>query len=143
MPDPIGIIEQFLHPPLAVMTEAFDPRGPYGFGSHTLTTVGNGVDSVATSFGVLVTHHTVPEEWGRDVGYLDVSEGLSLYRWQPWYAQVGVLHQLLATGANIWTQVDECQFPIHLVLWETARPNLIGLYVQPGWEVDLYWLRGT
>jgi len=146
MPDiNVGIVEQFLHPPIGLLTPHLDYRGPYS-GLQTLTQWSSTAGPIFTdlpvtnTFGVQVNiEGPIPIGWGFTNGWVS-TDGLydeSIYDQR--ICQLVVQHQFLG-GAWITTQV----VPIHsfplVTMWEVSLPGRIGLLVAPGLSVDLSYL---
>lgn len=108
-------------------------------GNHTIIATHTGTP-VENTYGCILAASTAPLAWGYQVAYSDVSEGLDARLYIPWYAQMVAVHRLF-DGSPIFSQIAYVQQTIQLLRWEVALPKTIGLYIQPGWEVDLYWLR--
>lgn len=146
MPDVnVGVIEQFLHPPIGVLAGHLDYRGPYsGLVTNTIWSSTAGPvftdHSVTDTFGVMVNiDGAIPAGWGFTYGWVSPD---ALYD-ESWYdqriCQLVVQHQFLS-GAWISTQVVNVHSFPTVVLWEVALPGRIGLLVAPGLAVDLSYL---
>lgn len=140
MPD-IGIISAFTQLPIGVLDTALDAAGPYGPGSHSLTTWSQGgtIRNVSDTFGVVAQiNGAVALKLGLTPGYDDgASIQLDEYQIRP--LQIA---QLFQTRSGVWVPVfvsDVPRFP-YLVRWAEDQPGKIGLYVSPTWHVDLYYL---
>jgi len=141
---PTGVIDTILHPPIGGLTNKLDTNGPYGAGSHTLTTWNDSgtTRSVSNTFGMLaIVNGTYPPEWGLDLGWNDpiTAFGGTYYRGR--ILQVVVQHQLLlGLGGYIDTQIENIFQAGKAMTWNEALPGRIGLYVAPGWSFDLQFL---
>lgn len=135
----IGIIETLLHPPIGSLEEVFDTRSPWVAGSHSIGVTHTGTP-VSDTYGCILTASLKPLNWGYQVGYADLGEGLDARRFVPWWAQLVFVHRLLS-GAPVFSQLVYVDQQIAILLPTNANPSLVGLYIQPGFEADLYWLR--
>jgi hypothetical protein len=138
VPD-ISLVDYLLAPPLGVLEPVLDTRSPWLEGSHSISTTYDGTP-VADTFGCIIAATGIPIGWGYDVGYKDVSEGLDARRFVPFYCQLVTVHRLF-DGSPVFSQVVYIDQGISVITWDVALPSLVGLYLQPGWEIDLYWLR--
>lgn len=146
MPDiNVGVVEQFLHPPLGALTPHLDYFGPYT-GLQTISqwsfTAGPVFTplNVSDSFGVQVTiNGPIPAGWGFTNGWVSPDTLYDEAIYDNQIAQVVVQHQFLG-GSWVSTQVVPVHsFPI-VIFWEVAFPGRIGLLVAPGLSVDLAFL---
>jgi hypothetical protein len=146
MPDiSVGIVEQFLHPPIGLLTPHIDYLGPYS-GLNTLTewgttpgpTIVHG--SVTDTFGIEVTiFGAIPAGYGFTNGWVSPDGLYDESTYDQRLCQVVVQHQFLG-GAWITTQIiDVHSFPL-VALWDVSLPGRVGLLVAPGLEVDLFYL---
>ncbi len=137
----VGIIDTLTHLPLGVLKPHLDTAGPYGAGNHILDTwmLGAVVTQVSAAFGVIVQiSGAIAPKLGRVIGFSDgVDVSLELYDMR--ICQLGVLHQLLG-GQWIASQVESVRYAPQLFRWVEAAPGRVGLYVEPTWAVDLYYL---
>jgi len=154
MPDvTAGIIDTILHPPVGSLTPHLDGAGPHT-GNVTLTTFSSTLGPIYTpspirdTNGVIVTvASSIPEPWGRDIGYSDPLGDARGDYYHNRIAQLVVQHQLrmstdvlTATGPWMTTQqIEMHSWPI-LILWEVALPGRLGIHTSPGIELDLYFL---
>ena len=141
---PSGIIDQFLHPPVGALTNKLDGNGPYGPGSHTITSWDDSgtTRAVGNTFGCLaIAYGTIPLEWGYTLGWEDPISLAGGIHYEGRLLQVVVQHQLLlGLGGWVDTQIWDLDRAFNLLLWEHAFPGRIGLYVAPGWSFDLQFL---
>ena len=142
MPPSTSIIQQFLHPPVGVLTSLLDGNGPYS-GIVTLTNWDDAGTprSVTDSYGVLTQVTVIPPELGFSNGWVHLSDPVTGEEYEKRLVQIVVQHQLLLGGAFVTTQLLDSHMLSDMVLWEEAFPGRIGLYVLPGVSVDLYFLR--
>lgn len=151
MPTTVDIIDAVTSPPLTTLQQVLDTNGPYGPGSHTLTDFHTdgafllpaGTYSVSGTYGCIVqVNGIVPPAAGFTIGWNDVSILASGDVYEDRIAQFCLLHTLPITGAKVIYQVQD----INLISQTVYFPVLvgsaatIGLYVQPNWHVDLYYL---
>lgn len=141
---PTGVIDQFLHPPVGTLTNKLDANGPFGAGSHTLSTWSDaGVSKdVSNTFGcIAIANGAIPIEWGLTLGWNDPVTAAGGTYYEGRVLQVVVQHQLLlGLGGYIDTQTFDLNRAFNVMLWEEAFPGRIGLYVAPGWSFDLQFL---
>jgi len=136
-----GIIDFALSPPLGVLNAHLDGNGPYGPGSHTLTTWDNSgsTSNVADTFGVLIQFNgSIPPFLGLTIGY-DDGASVVMDEYETRLLQVVAQHQLLS-GAWVVSQIEDLFALPFLVRWAEALPGRVGLYVSPGINVDLFYL---
>lgn len=137
-----GIIDFALSPPIGVMNLHLDGAGPYGPGSHTLTTwLNSGVlTNVSDTYGVMVQFNgSIPPFLGLNIGY---SDGALIVadEFVNRLCQVVVQHQTLS-GAWVVTQLSDLNVLPFAMRWEEALPGRVGLYVAPHINVDLFYFR--
>lgn len=136
----ISLIDFALHPPIGVLGPVLDVRGPYYEGSTKITTA-DGITPVSDTFGAWVWAYTIPPEWGHYVGYNDpLGLGVDMDEYTASWGQLVVLHQF-STGDLVATQTQRFTFIKELLLWDVSLPHEIGLWLAPGWQADIYWLR--
>ncbi|SRR6266704_983590 len=137
----VGIIDVIEHLPIGVLQPRLDTNGPYGVGSHSLTSWSDSgsIKSVSDTFGVVVQiYGAIAPKLGRIPGFSDTSAvDLELYEFR--IAQLAVLHQLFG-GAWVPTQVEDVFYAPQLFRWVESLPGMVGLYVSPVWQVDLFFL---
>lgn len=152
MPAITDIIDTVSTPPLAALQQVLDTGGPYSGGDHVLSTfhtngafvLPSGTYQVNGTYGVLVVASTIPIAAGHVVGFngiiggQDKDEDTYLDR----IAQIVVYHSLPITGLYVATQRYDVHHTFDLNLWQPylLTGSVIGLHVQPGFAVDLYYL---
>lgn len=143
---PTGVIDQFLHPPVGVLTNYLDGYGPYS-GNQTLTQWSSTAGPVFTPQDVRITfgcfvqlNGTIPAGYGTVLGWNDSSGLYSEDVYENRLLQFVVQHQLLTTGAWVTTQIEDIHSFPHAILWNVALPGRIGLLVAPGLAFDLHYL---
>lgn len=127
MPTPTSVIEQFLHPPLAVLTEEIIPGETFGDGSLTRPRGPVAVDA----FGITFTFVDIPVGFGRELGAVDM--------WIPRMVQISVVHTLLS-GTTVVSEVQDFHTDQMPFLWELALPTRIDYSLAPGVGVLFRWL---
>jgi len=146
MPDiSVGVIDQFLHPPIGALSPHLDYHGPYS-GLETITqwsiTAGPVFTDipVANTFGVMLNiNGAIPAGWGFTNGWVSPDTLYDEAIYDERICQLVIQHQFLS-GAWISTQIVEVHsFPIAIV-WDIALPGRVGLLVAPGLAVDLFFL---
>lgn len=146
MPDiNVGIVEQFIHPPLVLLRPHLDYFGPYSgnveLGEWAYTPGPTfSVRNVSDTFGVMIQlNGSIPAGWGYTNGWVSDDAQYDESTYDPRLAQLVVQHQLLG-GAWVTTQMLEVvEFP-RAVLWDVALPGRLGLLVAPGLAFDLFYL---
>jgi hypothetical protein len=126
VPD-VSVIEQFLHPPLGVLTREIIPGLASGSGVLTRPRGPVPVDA----FGVTFTFFTVPAGYGYQLG--------NIREYDVRMLQLSVVHTLL-DGHSIVSEnfnVNSDNLPI---LWAVALPTQIQYYIAPGVQVQFWWL---
>lgn len=145
------IAQLLVHPPLGAMVPALDADGPYTEGDYTKQTwrtaggtmAPAGTYNVSATYGVVVNLRTAPPPtWGYDIGWsshpvLDYSG----YTFHNRIAQI-VLQRQLLTGLLINVAETHVHQYMQPTLWDLDVVGVLrfGLHVEPGLEVDLYWL---
>jgi hypothetical protein len=151
MPVPTGVVDALSTPPFVSLNQVLDTSGPYTAGDHTLTqftTSGAfllpaGTYGVSGTYGVIVQPTTIPPQWGFDIGWNDVSFPIaSGDEYEPRLAQLCVIHTLPISGARIITQREDIHLVQQLILWPLliGSAAAIGLHVEPGIVVDLFYM---
>jgi hypothetical protein len=137
----VGIIQGLTQIPIGLLQSKLDGNGPYGFGSHTLTTWLDGAvtRNVSDTFGVVVQiNGAIAPALGRRLGY-DDGAVVNCDIFDLPIVQVVQQHQDLS-GAWLVTELVEVQFAPFMMRWAEDLPGRIGLYVSPTWSVDLFYL---
>lgn len=151
MPAVTSIIDGVTTPPLATLQQVLDTNGPYGAGSHLLSSFHTGgafllpagTYDIGGSYGVVVqVEGAVPPQAGFTEGFNDGSVVGSGDRYNRRIAQICLLHQLPISGAWVITEQHDQYGPQALYLWNInlGSPAKLGLFVSPGWHVDLYFM---
>jgi hypothetical protein len=149
MPIGVGVVDQFLHPPLGLLNPVLDENGPYGPGSSTrsnfLTSgaflLPAGTYSVSGTYGVIaVVNGAIPPTAGFANGWDDVGYPLtSGIRYDDRFCQINVIHTLLS-GVAVITQQFDLFMLSDFITWNVALPAVIGIWVNPFMAIDLYYL---
>lgn len=122
----VGVIEQFLHPPIGVCTLLFE-------GSHTGSVAISrpagpvGVDA----FGILYSVTLEPPGAGQLIGQSVIYEQRVV--------QVVVDHTMIG-GINVISQRYEGYEDSALIMFTQALPTDVRLWITPGFEIDVYWV---
>lgn len=124
------------------MNVHLDLAGPYGSGSHTLTTWDNAgvTTAVSDTYGVMVQFNgAIPPKLGLQPGY---SDGVLIDAdvFEARIAQLVIQHQTLS-GAWLITQLVDLFVLPFTIRWSEALPGRVGLFVSPFVAVDLFYLR--
>jgi len=144
---PVGVIEQFLHPPVGDLFNHVDSFSPYAAGDHTIVNWGNGgvASPISNTFGILLLQHgVIPPFWGVTFGAaLGGATPFTGDEYLPRIAQVVVQHQLIfGLGGWVTTQIVDIFHLATMILWQEALPGRIGLQISPGWAFDMQVLAG-
>lgn len=151
MPTTTNIIDVISTPPLASLQQVLDTGGPYGPGSHTLTTFSTngafllpaGSYAVSGTYGVIaVVNGTIPPAAGFQIGWHDPLAISDASYYYDAIGQVLVQHQLPITGAWVTAQLEWLHELQTFFYWTLSigTPGRVGLYVAPNWHIDLYYL---
>lgn len=151
MPELTSVVDAISFPPLGVLNPVLDSAGPYGAGSHNLTTFTTGgafalpagTYQVHGTYGVIaVPSGTVPIVWGLDDGYDSGGAlGLEGVRYHNRLCQLVPMHQVLSGFFLPIERLDVHYVPEHL-LWpfRLIGGDMLGLWVPPAISIDLYYL---
>lgn len=153
MPSITDIIDAVATPPLASLQQVRDTNGPYSAGSHTLENFHTdgafllpaGTYSISGTYGVIAqVAGTIPAAAGYYKGYVDPAGVIfaSGENFLDLIGQVNLLHFLPITGAGIITEFHDLHHLSELFLWPSLLGSAakVGLYVGPGWQVDLFYM---
>lgn len=124
---PTGVIEQFLHPPLSVLTRELIPGTFTGSGVLTRARGPIPVDA----FGILPTFFTIPAGFGFTLGTPNVYEDRIV--------QISVEHTLL-DGHSVFSQVEEVFVDGIPILFDVALPTQINYFITPSCVLTFQWL---
>lgn len=124
---PTGVVEQFLHPPLSVMSREL--VSGTSSGSGTLTRVRGPIQ--VDAFGIETTFVTVPAGFG----LVDGDPRVYTER----IVQLAVEHTLI-DSSSVYSQVQDVYFDGQLFLWDLALPAALHFYCAPGVTVQFRWL---
>jgi len=153
MPVTTGIIDALATPPIAALQQVLDTNGPYGAGSHTISTFHTngafllpaGNYPISGTYGVLlVVNGAIPAGISRFPGWVGpggtTTEDASHYATR--ICQLIVQHQLPITGAQVTTDERDMFELSMLALWQglVDAPNRVGLFVAPNFSVDAYFM---
>ena len=141
---PQGVIDFLTHPVIGGLHPHLDHLGPF-LGEVTLTQwldaapPSGTMQYVSATYGVVTKVTVIPPNWSVNKGW-NSSDGLydeSVFA--PPLVQVVAQHQF---PGSFWitTQISAVDRLYQLVLWAESFPGRIGLLVQPGVEVDLFYL---
>jgi hypothetical protein len=135
----VGVIEQFLHPPLGALGPSLDTNGPYS-GNVTITAFGGGI-ATSDTFGVaVIVNGSIPVNLGYNEGWTDPGTLFVGQQYEMMLFQIVVQHQLFG-GAWVSDQMLNSYFTANFMLWDSALPGRLGIWTLPGIAVDLYPLR--
>lgn len=151
MPVVTGVIDSIAFPPLGLLNPVLDTGGPYSFGDHSLSTFTTGgafllpagTYQVHGTYGVIaVVSGAVPLAWGYDIGYdSGTTIGAEGIRYENRFCQLVPLHQVLS---GFYLPVDrlDMHYILDSLLWpfRLVGGDLLGLHVEPGIQIDLYYL---
>lgn len=124
----IGVIQQFLHPPIGVCSLSLIAGGPYS-GQGTLTRPSGpvGVDA----FGIVYSVVTEPLGVGSVVG------GQTIFEVRV--CQLVVRHQMLSSEIVV-TQLVNGSADSDLTMFTEALPHDVLFTVTTGFTVDFFWV---
>lgn len=150
MPVLTGVVDSLAFPPLGSLNPVLDTSGPYAFGDYNLTTFTTtgafllpaGTYQVHGTYGVIVVPATIPAAWGQSIGYDSGSAiGNEGNVYENRFCQLVPQHQLLS---GFWASLDYIDVrQVGLMsLWpfRLVGGDRLGLHVEPGTAVDLYYL---
>jgi hypothetical protein len=138
----IGVIDVLDRLPIGILTPRLDGNGPRGAGNWQVDTWDDAgtTRNVSDTFGCIVEiNGAIAVELGRTPGFSDGGT-VDLETYEDRICQFSVMHQMLG-GAWIATQVADLYIAPTLFRWVEALPGRVGLYVDPTWSIDLYFLR--
>jgi hypothetical protein len=129
VPVTIPIIDQLVHPALGLLSRVALPANPY----NTFLAVAPPQNPlVALTYGILLNVSFVPPAWGLRLGAPD--------EYDPPLAQI-TSHYLDLTGFDLIQQVEHMGWTNYAYLWVEPLPALVTIYMQPGVQLDAYWLQ--
>jgi hypothetical protein len=128
MPD-VGVIQQFLHPPIGVLAREVIAGGPFS-GYHSFQRVRGpvGVDA----FGIGWSLETWP------AGYGTFGDPVGVF-FDRNVLELRVLHRFF-DGSDAWTQRVESDSQVGFVLFNEALPWLVRTQLAPGVTGSYFWL---
>ena len=125
----VSIIQQFLHPPVGLMTREVISGGPYsGYNSFQRVRGPVGVDA----FGIGWDIEEVPD------GYGSFGDPLAVI-YDRQVLTMRVLHRLF-DGSDAWTQAVFANEQNGYILFNESFPWLIRTLLSPGVTASFYWL---
>jgi hypothetical protein len=123
---PTGVIQQFLHPPVGLLTRELIAPALTGAGTLTRTRGPVGVDA----FGIEISFFTIPAAFGRVLGAVD--------RFENRIIQLTVQHTLV-DGHLVDTEVFDV-YSEGIILFTESLPTSIAFDVTVGCTVIGHWL---
>jgi len=151
MPTITSLIDEAISPPFATLNPVLDSNGPYATGNYNIdsfTTTGAfllpaGTYDIGGTYGVLVRVATVAPAVGVRTGWADatgVASGGD--EWQRRICQLVLLHWLPIPSLWIPTMVQDLNMFDTLVAWPVllGSGSRLGLHVDPGWSVELFFM---
>lgn len=146
-----GLIDALAFPPLGSLNPVLDDGGPYATGDYSLSTFTTGgafllpagTYQVHGTYGVItVPSGAIPAAWGYEIGF-DSGGALGNEGWRFFnrFCQLVPMHQLFS-GFLLPLDRHDCNFAVDYLLWpfRLIGGDVLGLHVEPGVAVDLYYL---
>jgi hypothetical protein len=152
MPSAVSLIDTVAQMPFALLNPVRDEHGPYGVGDYNidnfLTSSGgmlpSGTYDIGGTWGLHVAvEGTIPASAGWRTGWNDpTGVAGSGDEWERRICQVVLLHYLIIPSIWIQTQVVNVNRIKQLIEWPVLVGSgaRVGLHVDPGWQVDLYFM---
>jgi len=124
---PSGVIDQFLHPPLALCTREIIVGLKTGAG--TLTRVRGPVP--VDAFGITFTFFTVPDGYGYVPGVVR--------EYHRRIIDLAIIHTML-DGHQVVSERHSIYSEDKPVLWSIALPARVEYDIAPGVQVQFHWI---
>jgi hypothetical protein len=155
MPAVTSVIDTITAVPLASLAPVKDDDGPYSFGHYLFGsfrtaaphgTLPAGVHDVEGTYGIIAqVAGTFPPAAGFDSGWVDPFGIIrdSGERYHQLIGQVNLIHYLpLAGSVGVITDRFDLHYNGQLFLYPIYlfSPLNVGLYVGPGWSIDLFYM---
>lgn len=129
MPDTTSVIQQFLHPPLGLLSIEALSGNPYsGYNLFTRTAGPVGVNA----FGIMWAAESWPDGYGRNALVIDTDFDRNILRIQIYHTlldSTGVVSEFLDTNRQTG-----------YMLFNESFPFSVGTEWQPGVAGSFYWL---
>lgn len=130
MPDVnVGVIQQFLHPPIGLCQLSLLAGGPYGAGDYTLTRPSGPLQ--VDAFGLLYSVVLEDAHVGIRYGILDYFDERVVQL---------IVHHRMLSGETVITQSLEGYADSGLMMFIEALPFEVLARVGIGFSVDFYWV---
>lgn len=129
MPDPTSVIQQFLHPPLGLLSiEALsgNPYSDYTLLSRTAGPVG------VNAFGIMWAAESWPDGYGRNGGVIDTDFDRRILRIQ--------IYHVLLDSTGVVSEVVDTNRQTGYHLFNESFPLSVGTEWSPGVVGSFYWL---
>lgn len=140
-----ALSDYLLHPTIGLLKPVLDYYGPYE-GTVTRTQWSHTPGPVyspwpvSRTYGVIVDiNGVIPPKWGSAAGWVSDDGLYDATQLEPPIVQVVTQHQF-PTGRWTTTQSEWLNAAPSLVTWAVNFPGRIGLFVNPGLAVDLFYL---
>jgi hypothetical protein len=151
MPALTSVVDELTQPPFASLNAVLDLNGPFGTGDYNIDsfyTDGSfllpaGSHDIGGTYGVIVQVGLVPPQVGFRIGWNDVlGTAGSGDEWERRICQLVLQHYLPLGGFWIPTLVQDLNLVSTYVAWPVLvlSGSRLGLHVDPGWSVDLYFM---
>lgn len=129
MPDPTGVIQQFLHPPIGVMVREDLPANPYtGYNLLNRPNLLFGVNA----FGIAWSAESWPAGYGRNSMFIDSDFDRRILRIQ-------VYHRL-ADSSDVVSEFLDTKRQSGYLLFNESFPFSVGTEWAPGVTGSFAWL---
>jgi len=127
--NPIGVIQEFAHPPWGILSREL--IGTFGPGPvlASLTRIRGAVN--VDAYGLAWSVSTAPAGAGRRV------RAVTTYEDQ--FLQIAVLYTELL-GNTFFGEVQNVQIDGQYFMWQQPTPTAVDIWIFPNFSVTLYWL---
>lgn len=126
----VGIISQFLTPPIALCTHELVVGSPYTGGLHAFNRIRGlvTVDAMGIEWEII----SAPPGYGVDVG-----PGANVFDREV--LAIGVIHQLLG-GTFITSELMQTDKTNGYLMFRESFPYIVDVLLSPGVQANFYWL---
>jgi len=150
MPVTTSVVEALTAPPFASLILVLDQSGPYSTGDYTLDTFNTsgafllpaGTYGIGGTYGAIVAARGLfPPGAGVSFGWQDEQTFPFGDVYARRIAQLVLQHFLPIAGKWVTTQLQDIKTLEETVFWPVLVLSgaRVGLHVEPGWSVDLYY----
>jgi hypothetical protein len=125
----VGVIQQFLHPPINLCTLEAIPGSPFT-GLNALQRIRGPINVDAFGLSWLIT--SAPAGYGLNIG-----AAVNFYD-RP-VLQVGIFHKLFDGSLNV-SQQEETSLVKGYIMFNESFPDVVDVLLQPFVEADFNWV---